>query len=131
MSCGRLAVRVGCVCGSALVVTGCGSQRSSGAMFRTHANRICRDVHRQNRSLDFSSTAGFATGLAGMRAGVNRLARLHPLASDEPAYRDLLAKLRDINARLDRNKAALLGLLRRLKGSSGPSACERPSDSER
>lgn len=119
---GRLAFLVGCACGSTLVVAGCGSQRSADAAFQAHANRICREVHRQSRSVDFSSTSGFARGLAGMQAGVQRLARLHPVPSDEPAYRDLLAKLRDINARLDVNEATLLRLQRRLKGSSGRSA---------
>jgi len=57
-----------------------------------------------------------------MQAGVERLARLHPLPSDEPAYGDLLAKLRDINARLDANEATLLRLQHRLKESSGRSA---------
>jgi hypothetical protein len=57
-----------------------------------------------------------------MQAGVERLARLHPLPSDEAAYRDLLAKLRDINARLGANEATLLRLQRRLKESSGRSA---------
>jgi hypothetical protein len=119
---GRLAFLIGCACGSTLAVAGCGSQRSADAAFQAHANRICREVHRQSRSVDFSSTSGFARGLAGMQAGVERLARLHPLPSDEPAYGDLLAKLRDINARLDANEATLLRLQHRLKESSGRSA---------
>jgi hypothetical protein len=83
---------------------------------------ICRDVGRLKRSVDFSSAPGFARGLAGMRAGVERLARLQPGSTDEPAYRDLLARLRDIDARLDGNRAKLLRLERRLRVSSGRSA---------
>lgn len=112
---------VACACGSALAVTGCGSQRSSDAALHTQANRICGEVHRQNRSVDFSSSSGFSRGLAGMRAGVERLARLHPPSSGAPAYRDLLANLRDINRRLDVNEAELLRLQRRLRESLGPS----------
>jgi len=113
---------VGCACGSALVVTGCGSERSSEAAFRTQANRICRVAHRQNRSVDFSSSSGFSRGLTGMRAGVEQLARLRPPSSGEPADRDLLAKLRDIDARLSVDEAELLRLQHRLKQSFGPSA---------
>jgi hypothetical protein len=72
--------------------------------------------------VNFSSASGFARGLAGMRAGVVRLAHLHPASSDAPAYRDLLARLRDIDARLDVDEAQLLRLQRRLRESSGRSA---------
>ena len=113
---------VGVACGLALAATGCGSHRSSEAEFRTQANRVCREVHRQSRSADFSSRSGFAKGLAGMRAGVERLAHLRPPPSDEPGYRDLLAKLREINARLAANQAELLRLQRKLKESGGRSA---------
>jgi hypothetical protein len=68
--------------------------------------------------------SGFAKGLAGMRAGVRRLARVQPPQADRPAYRDLLAKLRNINARLDGNRATLLRLERRLRVSSGRSAAQ-------
>jgi hypothetical protein len=107
------------VMGSILVATGCGSQRPSEAAFRAQANRICHHVHQQNRAADFSSRSGFAKGLAAMRAGVEQLARIHPLAKDQPVYRDLLAKLRDINLRLGENEAQLLRLQRQLKKSGG------------
>jgi hypothetical protein len=112
-------VTVCSACALALVAAGCASERSSDAAFRTEANRICREVDRQTRSVDFSSRSGFAKGLAGMRAGVKRLARLHPPAGKEHTYRDLLAKLRDINGRLAVNEARLLRLQRGLKRSSG------------
>lgn len=57
-----------------------------------------------------------------MRAGVVRLAHLRPPTGDEAVYRDLLARLRDIDARLHVNEVELLGLQRRLKESSGRSA---------
>jgi len=72
--------------------------------------------------VDFSSASGFGRGLAGMRAGVVRLEHLHPASSGESAYRDLLARLRDIDKRLAVNEKPLLRLQRRLKGSSGRSA---------
>jgi hypothetical protein len=115
----RRTLLVGVACGLALAATGCGSHRSSEAAFRAHANRVCRDVHRQSRAADFSSRSGFAMGLAGMRAGVERLARLHGPPGVEPVYRDLLAKLRDIDARLAANEAELLSLQRKLKESGG------------
>jgi hypothetical protein len=57
-----------------------------------------------------------------MRAGVVRLAQLHPASSDEAADRDLLARLRDIDRRLEANATQLVRLQRRLKESSGRSA---------
>jgi hypothetical protein len=74
-------------------------------------------VHQQSRSVDFSSRSGFAKGLAAMRAGVAQLARLRPGPNDEPAFRDLLAKLRNINALLGANEAELVRLQRQLKKS--------------
>jgi hypothetical protein len=44
-----------------------------------------------------------------MRAGVEQLAQLHPLPNDETAYRDLLARLRHINALLGLNEASCSG----------------------
>ena len=69
--------------------------------------------------MDFSSRSGFARGLADMRAGVVRLAHLHPPPGEEPAYRALLANLRDIDVRLAANRAELLRLQRKLKESAG------------
>ena len=112
------------MCGLVLVVTGCGSARSSQAAFRRQANGICREVSRLKHSVDFSSASGFARGLAGMRAGVRRLAHVHAPQEDGPAYRDLLAKLGDINALLDGNRATLVSLERRLRTSSGRKAAQ-------
>ena len=67
--------------------------------------------------MDFSTRSGFTKGLAGMRAVVMQLAPLHPPPSDEPAYRDLLTRLRDIDARLRANEAELLRLQAKLKES--------------
>jgi hypothetical protein len=69
--------------------------------------------------VDFSSRSGFTEGLTRMRAGVKRLSHLHPPPNGEAAYRDLLAKLRDINALLGLNEAKLIRLQRELKESAG------------
>lgn len=119
---GWFAVSSGCACCAALLATGCGTHRSSAVTFRATANRICRDVDREKRSEDFSSALGFARGLAGMSAAVRRLARLQPPPGEDGEYRDLLAKLRDIDERLAEHAGELLTLQRRLKHSSGRSA---------
>lgn len=116
---GRALRWVGCVCAVAVAASGCGSGRSAEASFRDQANTICRQVSQVKSSVDFSSRAGFAKGLAGMRIGVGRLARLHPPPQDEPAYRDLLARLRNVNVSLDGNRSTLLSLERRLRVASG------------
>jgi hypothetical protein len=54
-----------------------------------------------------------------MRAGAERFAHLHPLPREAPAYRDLLAKMRDIDSLLGANEAELLRVQRRLKQLSG------------
>jgi hypothetical protein len=118
----RLAVPAAAAFGLALLATGCGSGRSTEAAFRTQANRVCHEVRRRSRSADFSSRSGFAKGLGEMRAGVTQLARLQPERNDETAYRDLLARLRDINARLGANEAQLLSLQRKLRASGGRAA---------
>jgi hypothetical protein len=114
--------RAGCVGCLALVATGCGSHRSSAAAFRAQANGICGDVSRLKRSVDFATTAGFAKGLAGMRAGARRLAAVQPPRESAGTYHDLLANLRDIDAFLDSNRVRLLEVEHRLKVSSGRAA---------
>jgi hypothetical protein len=105
-------------CAAVLFTAGCGggTHRLSEAAFRTRANHICTDLSRKE-SPDLASTskAGIDRNLARIDSALSQLERLHPPASDEQRYGDLLTRFKRSVTFVKANEERLIEIARKLR----------------
>ena len=93
--------------GVAFLVVGCGSGHSNAA-FRTQAARLCRKVLPATTTGLPRTASTFDHDLTKTGVALTRLAHLRPPASNQGAYRDMLARLNRIAVFVQANKAKLV-----------------------
>jgi len=102
---------------SALLCGGCGGARLSAAAFHAKGDRICRQIQRKTESINGPTTRSFNKGLRAVDAGIIRLRKLRPPASDATAYAQFVDRLSRTFARVREDEPRLLALQREFRAA--------------